>query len=580
MLRKDVSCKIVQGILEYAETLNIAPETVCAGLPYPLDYLRNKHMYIEWDAYCKMVANLRLIWSDDEFFRMGFEITKTVPFRTIVSVARLLYTGPEIYFWWTRGANSPGRQMFGCVTTATEQIGKDHVLLTVALFPGYQYCHEFFVTTKGSMTAATVVMGLGPARVTMREIDRGAAYDIICPPGGGALSWLRRAAIWPSAVRTAARELQDANEALHERYAQLEEAQAKIQRQATQLQTALSITELIRADLDLDKTMRAVARSLVTEAHFAAARVIVALKTGAESVNRLAREGTPSPDQRVLTKGLEARGQYLGELTVWLDGGMELREAQELLDHVSPSVAMEINDALYFTLVTEYRNREKVIQQEFSRRQIESLEMERQRLASELHDGLGQDLLVASNEIQRMLQERPNVHEDLEQVASLLQGSIEGVRDIASNLRPHHLDRLGFKVAVDAMTEKITRTAGLSIDTVVDNLDSLLPKETQLHLYRIIQEALTNVVRHAAARHVRIEVHKNAETVDVTVTDDGRGFQSDEGRERGSLRPSTEGLHGFGLSSMSERARIIGGRVVVTSSPGSGTTVQVTIPCT
>src|SRR5271169_2333365 len=204
-MKKEVSCRIVQMIFEYAEKLNTPVETICAGVPYTLDYLRNKQERIEWDVYCRIMANLRPIWSDDEFEGLGFGITRSVPFRNAMSVAKLLFTGPEIYFWWTAKVSGPGRQMFTCLTPTIEQIGKNHIVLTLTLLPGYQYCRELFVTTKGSMTAGTAVIGLDPARVSTRETERGAVYDIICPEGGGALSWLRRAIMWPFAVHTAAR---------------------------------------------------------------------------------------------------------------------------------------------------------------------------------------------------------------------------------------------------------------------------------------------------------------------------------------------------------------------------------------
>jgi signal transduction histidine kinase len=222
--------------------------------------------------------------------------------------------------------------------------------------------------------------------------------------------------------------------------------------------------------------------------------------------------------------------------------------------------------------------RDKLTQQEFSRQQIESQEAERKRLAAELHDGLGQDLLVASNGLQQFLSDENASKADLAQAASLVQDSIQAVREISSNLHPHHLERLGFLAAIEAMTENLARTTGLAIDNDLDNIDGLLPKETEIHLYRIIQEALTNVVRHASARTVSVKVTKNPDMVEIAVTDDGKGFQALENSQGRPLFYSAERLHGFGLSSMSERARIIGGAINIKSSPGNGTTVHVTLP--
>jgi signal transduction histidine kinase/ligand-binding sensor domain-containing protein len=232
---------------------------------------------------------------------------------------------------------------------------------------------------------------------------------------------------------------------------------------------------------------------------------------------------------------------------------------------------------IYEREVTRLR-REKWIQQEFSQQQIESQEAERKRLAAELHDGLGQDLLVVNNELQQFLREGIGSKGDLRQAAALVQESIQSVREISSNLHPHHLDRLGFCAAVEAMTENISRSTGLTIQRSCDDIDRLLPKETEIHMYRIIQEALSNVVRHASAKNVNVQVKKNSETVEITVIDDGKGFNVNEALERRPPLPSGGGLHGFGLSSMTERVRIVGGTIKIESTPGTGTAVHVSVP--
>jgi signal transduction histidine kinase len=308
----------------------------------------------------------------------------------------------------------------------------------------------------------STLIGLEPAQVEMREIDRGAFYDVFYPEGGGSLSWLRRAVTWPFAARIVARELKEANEALHERYAQLEQANIQVQRQASKLKE-------------------------------------------------------------------------------------------------------------------EYRIRE-LMQQEFSQKQIESQEAERKRLASELHDGLGQNLLVVKNELQQFLSEQKGPQDDLKRVVDLVQESVESVREISSNLHPHHIERLGFCAAVEALTENISHSSGLRIECSCDKLDHQLPKEIEIHLYRIIQEGLSNIVRHAFAHNARVEVRKNPKSIDVIIKDDGCGFDIREFRGEQLPKHTGDVSRGFGLASMSERARIIGGTLTIESLPSSGTTIHLTLP--
>ncbi|MBI2619018.1 MAG: sensor histidine kinase [Ignavibacteriales bacterium] len=210
--------------------------------------------------------------------------------------------------------------------------------------------------------------------------------------------------------------------------------------------------------------------------------------------------------------------------------------------------------------------------------QIESQEAERKRLAAELHDGLGQNLLLASNELQQYLQQQDGSREGVQQAASLLQESIHSIREMASNLHPHQIERLGFRAALTAMTESIMHATGLAVKQRCDDIHGLLPKETEVQLYRIVQEALSNIVHHAGAKNVNIEIWKNPGRIEVTVADDGTGFNADEIRDHPLPRSADGSVRGFGLSSMAERARIIGGELKIESHPGEGTTVSVTCP--
>jgi signal transduction histidine kinase/ligand-binding sensor domain-containing protein len=221
---------------------------------------------------------------------------------------------------------------------------------------------------------------------------------------------------------------------------------------------------------------------------------------------------------------------------------------------------------------------DKLIQQDFSRKQIESQEAERKRIASELHDGLGQNLLVVKNEIQQFLSDKYVSKKDLHRVDSMMQESVESVREISSNLHPHHIERLGFCAAVEALTENISHASGLRIECSCDKLDHQMRKETEIHVYRIIQEALSNIIRHASARNAHVEVRNNPKSIDVIIHDDGCGFDIREFRGEQLPKHTDDVSRGFGLASMSERARIIGGTLTIESTGSSGTTIHLTLP--
>lgn len=210
--------------------------------------------------------------------------------------------------------------------------------------------------------------------------------------------------------------------------------------------------------------------------------------------------------------------------------------------------------------------------------QLEGQEAERKRLASELHDGLGQNLLIASNELRPYVDQPSGAPDGVRQASILIQESIQSVREMASNLHPHQLDRLGFCATVRSLTEQISHANHLAICCSCDDVDQRLPRESRLQAYRIIQEALANIIRHASATQASVQVRNGSAGIDVIVTDDGRGFIVDDERPRRMGRSSDERFRGFGLASMAQRAKIVGGALKVDSSPGKGTTISVTIP--
>ena len=221
--------------------------------------------------------------------------------------------------------------------------------------------------------------------------------------------------------------------------------------------------------------------------------------------------------------------------------------------------------------------REKLVQQEFSRQQIESQEAERKRLASELHDGLGQDLLIAKNELGRLMSMQLPSTDEFRLITELVDESIGTVREISSNLHPHQIDQLGFCTAVRATVHKVASSSGMNIRCQCESVDDVLPKEASIHLYRIIQESLTNIVKHASATMVNLDVQTIDSAIHITIEDNGKGFDIAHPSQSDTRMPA-ERRGGYGIVSMYERARIIGGVFSISSAPQRGTIIRVTLP--
>jgi signal transduction histidine kinase len=205
-------------------------------------------------------------------------------------------------------------------------------------------------------------------------------------------------------------------------------------------------------------------------------------------------------------------------------------------------------------------------------------EEERARLARELHDELGQVLTSLKLEFMWLVDElaksepKPGIQlvNKLQALVGLIEVSIQSVRHISGDLRPAVLDHLGLTEAIQWEAARFERRTGIRCRVISKVSREMSNRSRALALFRIVQEALTNVVRHAHAGAVRITMRDRGRMLTVIVRDNGRGI----------TRAQRRGVDSIGLLGMSERARLIGGRVTIAGVQGRGTTVTVRVPIT
>jgi signal transduction histidine kinase/ligand-binding sensor domain-containing protein len=217
-------------------------------------------------------------------------------------------------------------------------------------------------------------------------------------------------------------------------------------------------------------------------------------------------------------------------------------------------------------------------QEIFSRQLIDSQEHERQRIAAELHDGLGQNLLVIKNRALLGLRAPAGAggNEQFDEISATASLAIDEVREIAYNLRPHQMDEIGLAQALRAMLRKVATASGIEITADVDEANDALPKELEINLYRVVQEGINNVIKHSGAARAEVSVMRSSNQLIVTIADNGKGFDP-----VGSVRAGvTQPRRGFGLKGIGERARMLGGELTVQSESGQGTTlsIRITLP--
>ena len=210
----------------------------------------------------------------------------------------------------------------------------------------------------------------------------------------------------------------------------------------------------------------------------------------------------------------------------------------------------------------------------FSRQVLERLEEERRRIAVNLHDSLGQVLLVIKNHALLAMQRSPDergLRHRLDEISGATSQAIEEVRRITHGLRPYQLDRLGLTQAIRASVSRASENSPILFASRVTDIDGLFDKDAEIHVYRIVQEAITNAVKHSTATEAAVVIKKQTTVVSLSIRDNGRGFNP--------AKPSS-GSHdlGYGLDGIAERVRILRGTLVIESRPGEGTSLTVEIP--
>jgi GAF domain-containing protein len=252
----------------------------------------------------------------------------------------------------------------------------------------------------------------------------------------------------------------------------------------------------------------------------------------------------------------------LDSQTVGIYGKAEARLAQAFANQA----AVAIQNARFFEQVRAGRERLKHL----SHRLVEVQEIERRFIARELHDEIGQTLTGLKLALEMSMHLPPEaVQESLAQVQELVDGLLGQVRDLSLDLRPAMLDDLGLLPTLLWHFERYTTQTNIQVNFEHTGIQQRFPPPVETAAYRIIQEALTNIARHANASNVAVEVWTGQDTLALQVTDDGVGFD---------IVAAKASQTSSGLSGMHERAALLGGHLSIESAPGQGTVLTARLP--
>jgi signal transduction histidine kinase len=235
---------------------------------------------------------------------------------------------------------------------------------------------------------------------------------------------------------------------------------------------------------------------------------------------------------------------------------------------------------LWVHLLRRRLQRQKAVQLAASQQILKRLEEERRRIAANLHDSLGQILLAIKNQTLLAMQRASHetvLRERLGDISGATSQALEEVRQITHGLRPYQLDRLGLTQAMRATVSRASANSTILFASRVEDIDDVFDKDSEIHVYRIVQEAINNVLKHSGATEAAVVIKKRTNngavgTVSISIRDNGSGFDAF------ATRTCDANDFGYGLSGIAERARILGGHMTIDSRPGGGASLTVEIP--
>lgn len=220
---------------------------------------------------------------------------------------------------------------------------------------------------------------------------------------------------------------------------------------------------------------------------------------------------------------------------------------------------------LFFGVILLYRNQlhlksHQLLQEKFSQELLVSQENERKRISKDLHDGIGQNLLLIKN---RLMLDSDN------DTKKMVNDTIEEVRGISRDLYPFQLHELGITKAIEYTLDQIDESSSLFLSSDIDNIDKLFSKEGEVNIYRIIQESLNNVLKHAQAEACKVTVKRYPKEVTITIKDNGKGFDFNE---------KYSNPKSLGLKTLKERTKVLKGQMKVISKINNGTVLKFEFP--
>ena len=357
-MSKEVSCACLYQFFDPVKKKNIPKKAWLKGIPHSINYLQNEHERIDWEEYCRICDNIRPYFSDDDFIEMGrvWAMGKARDLRALIIIPFLLFEREDLSCLIQKYVEKPASKIFTCIDYKTESLGHNAATYTLKVKNGYPFCRDFFLISYGSLTVLFNLLGRKAINVTIKWIEQGAIYEIICVKKDKRFSKIINFLLQPFKARFIAKELEEAHVALLDKCQEQENAQIVLQRQTLQLKTAFKINQQIRRNLDLNLVLDSIVQAMVNDAGFKAAKISITTNLPDKGCKKVVSFGEIPNNVQSSVQSLKIENDTIGKIKVWSDINSSADESIELLKQMIPTIILAIHDAISYQTVIDCRN--------------------------------------------------------------------------------------------------------------------------------------------------------------------------------------------------------------------------------